>query len=1073
MEAPGSQSPNPAPPEAPSGPPSLPWWRRKVFVLPTATVAVLGAIVFFLGPPIAGAIAASQIRSALERELQADVSVGDVSLSWSGRVRLTDLAIRPRGAGFSGPLLEIAAIEASVSLRSALRGEYRAEADVIRPVVRIERGENGRFNYEFPEPPEEVRRRRRRRAGEPPPSVRATIRVRDGEIRVRGGGRETVFSGVSLEAWIESLEQPVGFALALADLAGGRLTARGEYDAESASGRLSALVEDVTLSGLGGILGVWAPGTSLGGIARGSFEYRSRGIPRFEGRGQLEVKDLALERSGGRVRLDRLVLLHEGSLDEKGSGRQAVTMAAGKVLVGSGSVELGAFSPAAVKADFESDLSAASKAFEGRWAGPALEGIVRVRGSLEAGGEGPAKARWSADVQGESIAADLSGRPARLGSVRIEAAGTVEDNGRPSGSVSLRVGEGISARVDLAAPAEGEAARRVDVRAEADLTEAGRIAGGAVGFRPGVRLEGKAALRGRATLRDAGEWSGELTLNAENVRAVDAEGRRREVERSLVGKLTCSWDGSSGRLRVPSLEVATEWSRLEASGEVLRADRPRLQRLFVKGTADLEKAGTILAFVAAEPPALGGRAEATVRFEEGKVRAEGAAQALVMGREGVPTDATLALEGRIEFPPEGLRAEIESGTFAGSRPGASVRGGMAGRISYSGGKATGTLGVRDLEIGDGRKVLAREPLVDLEHDVTFGAGGMEIRKLGLVSRALRREAAGRAGSGGWDLRARGRYVPEALGAALRPWWAGRLEGAEEREFEASLQAPAGEGGLWAFLRRARGEARADLAPLTVTGMTVSGRAQAELRDGRLSVAAPLSVNGGTAQVTGTWDLRGQEAGPRSSVAVRAQGVRANAEMGPFLEKISPIFHTVNGTVEGALEGEAALEWAAPAERGVPAALEALKGKAVFAARDLAVTGSPAVVELLGALGEEGTVRGELLATDVRVGTGRCAYDGMTLRLARYQLRFTGWVGFDGKMALLVEMPLTERFLRRYPRLEKLAGRTFFVALEGTVARPRLDLDRAIQELLRRALEGAAQEKLEDAIRRLLERRKDR
>jgi hypothetical protein len=98
---------------------------------------------------------------------------------------------------------------------------------------------------------------------------------------------------------------------------------------------------------------------------------------------------------------------------------------------------------------------------------------------------------------------------------------------------------------------------------------------------------------------------------------------------------------------------------------------------------------------------------------------------------------------------------------------------------------------------------------------------------------------------------------------------------------------------------------------------------------------------------------------------------------------------------------------------------------------------------------------------------------MTLRLVRYELRFTGWVGFDGKMALLVELPLTERFLRRHPRLEKVPGKTFFVALEGTVSRPRLDLDRAIQELLRRALEGAAQEKLEDAIRRLLERRKDR
>jgi hypothetical protein len=1073
MEAPAPPSPSPAPPSPPPQPPSLPWWRRKAFVLPAAAAAGLFAAVFFLGPPIAGAIAASQIRSTLERELQSDVSVGDVSLSWSGRIRLADLAIRPRGAGFSGPLLEIAAIEASFSLRSALRGEYRAEADVIRPVVRIERGENGRFNYEFPEPPEEVRRRRRRRAGEPPPSVHATIRVRDGEIRVRGDGRETVFSKVSLEAWIESLEQPVGFALALADSSGGRLSVRGEYDVESASGRLAALVEDVALSGLGGVLGAWTPGVSLEGVARGSFEYRSRGIPRFEGRGQLEVKGLALERAGGRMRLDRLVLLHEGSLDEKGHGRQSVTLAADKVLVGSGSVEFGASPRAAVKADFESDLSVVSKSLEGTWAGPALEGIVRLRGSLEAGGEGAAKARWSADIQGESIAADVGGRPARLGSLRLEAAGTVEESGPPSGSVSLRVGEGMSARVDLAVPAEGGAARRLDLAVEADLAEASRIAGEAVGLRPGVRLEGKAALRGRATLREAGESGGELTLSAENVGAVDAEGRRREVERSLGAKLRWSWDGASDRLRVPSLEVATAWSRLEASGEAWRKDGLRPQRLFVKGTADLEKAGAILAFVAAEPPALGGRAEAAVRFEEGKFRAEGTARALVVGGEGVPADASLVLEGRVEFPPEGLRAEVESGTFAWSRAGASVRGGMAGRMSYSRGMVAGKFGVRELEIGDGRKVLAREPRVDLEHDVTFGAGGMEIRKLELVSCALRLEAAGRAGSGGWDLRARARYVPEALGAALRPWWTGRLEGAQEREVEAGVQAPAGEGGLWNFLRRARGEARADLAPITVTGMTLSGRVQAELRDGRLSVAAPLSANGGTAQVAGTWDLRGPEAGPRSSLTVRARGVRANAEMGPFLEKISPIFHTVNGTVEGALEGEAALEWAAPAERGVPAALDALKGKAVFAARDLAVTGSPAVVELLGALGEEGAVRGELLATDVRVGAGRCSYDGMTLRLVRYELRFTGWVGFDGKMALLVELPLTERFLRRHPRLEKVPGKTFFVALEGTVSRPRLDLDRAIQELLRRALEGAAQEKLEDAIRRLLERRKDR
>jgi hypothetical protein len=1071
METPPSAPPGPQPPPPPPRPP---WWRRRGVVLPAAIVACLVAAVFFLGPPVAGAVAASQIRSALERELQSDVTVGDVSISWSGRIRLGDLAIRPRGAGFTGPLLEIPAVEASLSLRSALRGEVRAEVDVIRPVLRIERGEGGKFNYEFPEPPEDVRRRRRRRAGEPPPSVRATVRIREGEVRIRGDGSETVYSRLSLEAWIESPGQPLGFTLSAADPAGGRLSARGEYEVESGSGRLSVLAEDVALSALGGVLGAWASGVSLEGVARGACEYRWRGIPRFEGRGQLEVRDFALGRGGGRVRIERLVVLHEGALDAEGRGRQSVTLAAGAALVGSATADLGASPRAAVKVEFESDLSALSRALEGTWAAPALEGIARVRGSMGAGGDGSAKARWSAEVQGDGVA--VGG--ARLGTVRLETAGAVEASGRPEGSASLRVGERIAARVEWAPdPEAGGGARRVSLEAGADAAELSRVFGAAAGLRPGVRLEGKATLRGRAALRESGESGGDLILAAEKLWAVDAGGRRREVEPSLSAKLTWGWDAASGRLRVPSLEVVTAWGRLEGSAEVSREGRWAPRRVFVKAAADLEQAGARLALVAAEPPALRGRLEAGVRFEEGRFRLDGTAGALVASRGGTPADASMALAGRLEFPEGGVRAGIESGTFAWSRPGGAVRGALSGRFSYARGRTEGLLGVRDLEIGDGRQVLAREPRVDLEHDATFGAGGAEIRKLGLVSRALRLEAAGRAGAAGWDLRARGRYLPEALGAALRPWWSGRLEGSEEREVEVRLEASAaqaGEGGLWGFLRRARGEARADLAPVTVTGITASGSVRAELRDGRVSVAAPLSVNGGTAHVSGTLDLRAKEAGPRSALAIRAQGVRANAEMGPLLEKISPIFHTANGTVEGKVEGEAALEWGVPAERGVRAALDALSGRAVFAARELWVTGSPAVVELLGALGEEGAVRGELLATDVRVGSGRCSYEAMTLRLARYALRFTGWVGFDGRMELLVEMPLTERFLQRYPRLGRLSGKTFFVTLEGTVARPRLDLDRAIQELLRRALEGAAQEKLEDAIRRLLERRgKDR
>lgn len=1062
-----TDSPSVPTPPSPT-PSSSPWWRRKAVFIPALFVAGLLGAVVLLGPVVAGSIAASQIRSVLERELQSDVRVGNVSLSWAGRARVTDLTIRPRGAGFTGPLLSIPVLEASFSLRSALRGEYRAEVDILRPVLRIERGAEGKFNYEFPEPPEEVRRRRRRRAGEPLPSVRATVRIRDGRLLVGRGERERAYSAISLEAWIESLEQPVGLALCLSDPSGGRLSARGRYDAAAGAGRIEALAEEVSLESLGEVLAPWVSGVSLEGVVRGAFEYRWRGSPGFEGRGQVEVRSFALERRGGRMMVDRLVLLHEGSREGNGRRRQSVRLAAGRALLGSLTAELGESFRTAVTVELESDLSELSKSLRGAWAAPALEGIARVEGSFEREGEGWEQARWNIEAEGKGVAAE----GAHLGSVRVESAGTLEASGRPVGSASLRLGEGILARVDLAAEAEpGGASRRMSFEAQADLAELSRILDRARGAQSGVRLEGKAALQGRGVLRESGESTGDIVLTMEKVRLVDAEGHGGEVEPALGVKLAWGWEIASGRLRIPSLEAVTSWGRLEGSIETLREEgRWRPTRFFAKLGADLERAKTRLAWGAGDPPALRGRVEGALRFEEGKFELDGAARGLIVSRGAASAEASLALAGRMEFPAEGGRVGVESGALAWSGSGESVRGTLAGRFSYGRGTATGALSVGDLEIGDGRKVFAREPRVDAEWDVGWGPGGTELRKLELVSRAVSVSSAGRAGGpAGWDLRARVRYVPEALGAVLGPWAAVRLEGTKEREAVAHVEAPAGAGGLWGFLRRARGEARIDLAPLTASGVTASGRVRAELREGRLSVAAPLWVNEGTAQVNGVIDLRGKEAGPQSALSIQIREVRANAQMGPFLEKISPIFHTVDGTVEGKVEGEAVLEWGVSAEQGVPAVLGALGGKGVFAVRELAVTGSPTMAQLLGGLGEDSSVRGELLATDVRVGSGRCAYEGMALRLARYELRFTGWVGFDGAMELLVEMPLTERFLRRHPRLGGMSGKTFFVALEGTVARPRLDLDRAIQELFRRVVEGAAQEKLEDAIRRLLER----
>ena len=198
-------------------------------------------------------------------------------------------------------------------------------------------------------------------------------------------------------------------------------------------------------------------------------------------------------------------------------------------------------------------------------------------------------------------------------------------------------------------------------------------------------------------------------------------------------------------------------------------------------------------------------------------------------------------------------------------------------------------------------------------------------------------------------------------------------------------------------------------------------------------------------------------------------------MAPFLSSINPIFHTVNGTVAGKSTADFRLTWTGPIDPATKdwekAAAPALRGSGTLAVKDLVITGSPAVGQIMQALGEGNDLRGELLGTNIRIENGRCEYKDMTLRLARYELRFTGWVGFVKSMELLVEMPLTPAMRKRYPNLEKYTGQTLFVPLRGTAASPRLDFEKVIEELIKRALPNL----LEDALKKILERqqKKDR
>ena len=75
------------------------------------------------------------------------------------------------------------------------------------------------------------------------------------------------------------------------------------------------------------------------------------------------------------------------------------------------------------------------------------------------------------------------------------------------------------------------------------------------------------------------------------------------------------------------------------------------------------------------------------------------------------------------------------------------------------------------------------------------------------------------------------------------------------------------------------------------------------------------------------------------------------------------------------------------------------------------------------------------------------------------------------MQLRVLMPMSANMVKAHPNLSKYIGSNFWVNLTGTANNPRLDLNKMISELAKRAAEGVLMDKLDDALKRLLDKKK--
>jgi hypothetical protein len=106
--------------------------------------------------------------------------------------------------------------------------------------------------------------------------------------------------------------------------------------------------------------------------------------------------------------------------------------------------------------------------------------------------------------------------------------------------------------------------------------------------------------------------------------------------------------------------------------------------------------------------------------------------------------------------------------------------------------------------------------------------------------------------------------------------------------------------------------------------------------------------------------------------------------------------------------------------------------------------------------------------ELRVAQGRVHHQGLEFRIDDVPIRSQGSVGFDESLAIVLQIPIQEKWVRGQRALQPLAGQMFELPIQGTFERPRVD-EQALARVTQRLAETAAQQFIGDEINRALDR----
>jgi len=313
----------------------------------------------------------------------------------------------------------------------------------------------------------------------------------------------------------------------------------------------------------------------------------------------------------------------------------------------------------------------------------------------------------------------------------------------------------------------------------------------------------------------------------------------------------------------------------------------------------------------------------------------------------------------------------------------------------------------------------------------------------------------------------------------------RIQGNRQIRFQVAgrLSDPAPTDAPVHWSRRWQATADTGWSAASVFGLTLgASNLQATLGDGQLQLA-PVEVAMGGGRLT---------ASPRAVLAPGPE--QLILPKGPFLTKvqISPqVSETMLKYIAPILAGATRTEGQFSVDlEGVQIPL-ADPRQAQIAGRlsvhSLRVTPGPMVAELatvvkqIEALAKRkqffqaatSTVGTKALTIEDRqiefqVVQGRVYHRNLEFLVDGVPVRSRGSVGLDQTLALVIEIPIQDKWIEREKALRSLAGQSLQIPIGGTFQKPRID-QRAVADLSRQMLEGAASQAIGSEINRQLDK----